>query len=210
MTMFPAELRRPLGKGAQVFAQGDAVTSISLVQSGAISLTRCNADGKEINVAFLGAGDFFGEEALFGRPLRDTTAICIGAGTIFVVSPELFGAEVRSDPGLPMRLASNLSLRFDQVTQTVEDLAFANVEARLLMLFDRLANRYGIAHSDGVAVRLRLTHAQIGVFVGSTRETVSGHLASLIRRQRIRLEGPYYVLLYEDSVTSEYAAPRRA
>lgn len=157
--MFPAGLRRPLAKRAQVFAQGDAVTNVYLVQSGAVSLARSNADGKEVIVAFLGAGDFFGEEALFGRGLRDTTAICIDAGSLFVVSPALFVAEVLSDPSLPMRLASNLSLRFDQVTQTVEDLAFATVEARLLMLFDRLANRYGIPTLDGVSVRLRLTHA---------------------------------------------------
>ncbi len=192
--MFPAESWRPLDKRVQVFAQGDAVTNVYLVQSGAVSLARCNADGKEVIVAFLGVGDFFGEEALFGRGLRDTTAICIGSGSIFGISPEQFVAAVRGDPSLPMRLASNLSLRFDQVTQTVEDLAFATVEARLLTLFDRLANRYGIPTVDGVSVRLRLTHAQIGTFIGSTRETVSGHLASLIRRERLRLEGPYYVL----------------
>lgn len=208
--MFQAELRRTLNKRVQVFAQGDEVTNVYLVQSGAVSLVRSNADGKEVIVAFLGAGDFFGEEALFGRCLRDTTAICIDAGAIYGISPQRFVTAVRSNPSLPMRLASNLSLRFDQVTQTVEDIAFATVEARLLMLFDRLANRYGIPTGDGVSVRLRLTHAQIGTFIGSTRETVSGHLASLIRSQRLRLEGPYYVLLSESSIKPAYAALRRA
>ncbi len=208
--MFPAELRRPLNKRAQVFAQGDAVTNVYLVHAGAISLARSNPDGKEVTVAFLRAGDFFGEDALFGRGLRDTTAICIDSGAIFVVSPEMFGAAIRSDPLLPMRLASNLSARFDQMTQTVEDLAFASVEARLLILFDHLANRYGIPSIDGMAIHLRLTHAQIGTFIGSTRETVSVHLSDLIRRRRLRLEGPYYVLRSESRHTSVYAALRGA
>ncbi len=192
--MFPAELRRSLNKRARVFAQGDSVTNVYLIHDGAVSLTRSNVLGKDITVAFLGAGDFFGEEALFGRTERATTAVCLGAGTIFAVSPAVFVTAIRSDSSLPMRLASNLSLRFDQVTQAVEDLAFAPVEARLEMLFDRLANRYGVTGIDGVAVRLRLTHAEIGSYIGSTRETVSVHLSSLIRRQCLRREGPYYVI----------------
>jgi CRP/FNR family cyclic AMP-dependent transcriptional regulator len=210
--MFPVEFRRHLNYRAQVFAQGDAVTNVYLIHDGAVSLARSNPDGKEVTVAFLGPGDFFGEEAIFGRAARDTTAVCIEAGTIFAASRPLFAATIRSDPALPMRLASNLSLRFDQVTQTFEDLAFATVEARLIMLFDRLANRYGIpsVNGDGVAVHLRLTHAQIGTFIGSTRETVSVHLSGLIRRQRLRQDGPYYVLPHQRTVTGAYVAVKKA
>ncbi len=208
--MFPTELRRAVTSHTHIFSQGDAATNLYLVADGAISLARSNADGKEVVVAFLVTGDFFGEEALFGRRSRDTTAVCLDAGSIFVISPASFAAAARKDPALPLRLASNLSLRFDQLMQTFEDLAFSTVEMRLVMLFDRLASRYGVATGDGTLVHIKLTHAQIGRFVGSTRETVSVQLSTLIRRDRVRVDGPYYVLLHQRKKLSALAATASA
>lgn len=203
--MFPAEWRRAITRHTRIFSQGDATNNLYLVAQGAISLARSNADGKEVVVAFLVPGDFFGEEALFGRRSRDTTAVCLDAGSIFVISPASFAAAARKDPELPLRLASNISLRFEQLMQTFEDLAFSTVEMRLVMLFDRLASRYGVATGDGTLVHIKLTHAQIGSFVGSTRETVSVQLSTLIRRDRVRVDGPFYVLLHQRTRLSALA-----
>ena len=53
-----------------IFSQGDAADSVLYIQKGAVKLSVLSPGGKEAVVAMLGPGDFFGEQALAGHPVR--------------------------------------------------------------------------------------------------------------------------------------------
>src|ERR1700674_902089 len=53
-----------------IFSQGDASDSVMYIQKGAVKLSVLSPRGKEAVVAMLGPGDFFGERALTGHPVR--------------------------------------------------------------------------------------------------------------------------------------------
>jgi len=62
------------------------------------------------------------------------------------------------------------------------------IDARLLLLFWRLADRWGRVTSDGVVVPLRLTHGWLASLVGAQRPSVTtalGHLAGAGRVERM-------------------------
>ncbi len=62
------------------------------------------------------------------------------------------------------------------------------IDARLLLLFWRLADRWGRVTSDGVVVPLRLTHGWLASLVGAQRPSVTtalGHLAGAGRIERM-------------------------
>src|SRR6185295_14013858 len=61
-------------KGEVVFSQGDRGDDIRYIQKGAIKLSVLSRIGKEAVVAMLVPGDFFGEGALAGQPIRIGTA----------------------------------------------------------------------------------------------------------------------------------------
>ena len=65
--------------GQTVFSQGEPANDIKYLQKGAIKLSVLSQIGKEAVVAMLGPGDFFGEGALAGQPLRIGTATAITA-----------------------------------------------------------------------------------------------------------------------------------
>jgi CRP/FNR family cyclic AMP-dependent transcriptional regulator len=53
------------------------------------------------------------------------------------------------------------------------------VDARLLLLFWRLADRWGRVTPQGVVIPLRLTHASLGKLVGAQRPSVTTALKQL-------------------------------
>ena len=62
------------------------------------------------------------------------------------------------------------------------------IDARLLLLFWRLADRWGRVTGDGIVVPLRLTHGWLASLVGAQRPSVTtalGHLAGAGRIERL-------------------------
>jgi CRP/FNR family transcriptional regulator len=184
-------------KRALVFDQGDPTRLVYLIKRGKVRLTRLTADGKEVTVAVLGAGDLFGEETLFDDAPRLTHAVCIEESLLCTARAEdLFGL-LSSDPTLALNVAKILSDRLLDASATMEDLAYAKVPDRIMHLFARLASEHGVGRDEGTLIDVRLTHADIASLVGSTRETVSLELANLAKAGRIVYDGKSIVLPHD-------------
>jgi CRP/FNR family cyclic AMP-dependent transcriptional regulator len=61
-------------KDHQIFLQGDPADAVFYIQKGKVKLTVVSKQGKEAVVALLGAGDFFGEGCLAGKPVVGSRA----------------------------------------------------------------------------------------------------------------------------------------
>ena len=74
-----------LKRSATIYAQGSPSDSVLYVQKGTIRLSVLAGSGKEAVVGVIGPGDFFGEGALAGQPVRLGTATAMTASTILIV-----------------------------------------------------------------------------------------------------------------------------
>ena len=70
---------------AAIYSQGDPSDTVLYIQHGSVKLSVLSKTGKEAVVGMLGPGDFFGEGALAGQPVRLATATAMTASTILVV-----------------------------------------------------------------------------------------------------------------------------
>src|SRR5689334_9730698 len=70
---------------AVIFAQGDPGDSVMYIQNGAVRLSVLSHAGKEAIVGMLGPGDFLGEGALAGQPIRMGTATAVSTTSVLVV-----------------------------------------------------------------------------------------------------------------------------
>ena len=125
-----------------VYSQGDPCDSVFYIQKGGVRLRVISHAGKEAMVAMLGPGDFFGEGALAGQPLRMATAIATSASALLVVdTPQmtrlLHEQHAMSDRFLAYVLARNVRVEADLVDQL-----FNSSEKRLARTLLLLA-RYG-------------------------------------------------------------------
>jgi CRP/FNR family transcriptional regulator len=181
-------------KRAMVFDQGDPTRTVFLIKRGKVRITRLTADGKDVTVAVLGAGDIFGEETLFDDVPRTTHAVCIEESLLCTANADDLFALLSRNPILALNVAKILNERLLDASATMEDLAYARVPDRIVNLFERLADEHGVPAAGGTLIDVRLTHADIASLIGSTRETVSLEMSGLIKAGRILWDGKHVTL----------------
>ena len=81
-----------------------------VVQGGQVEVIREQGE-KEILLAVLKEGDFFGEMALFDRELRSATVRARGEARILTVDEKTFLGRVQEDPSLSFNILRTMSAR---------------------------------------------------------------------------------------------------
>lgn len=125
-----------------IFSQGDLCDSVMYIQKGGVRLSVRSSAGREATVAMLGPGDFFGEGALAGQPLRMGDATALTATTILVLEKErmlrlLHEQRALADRFIVHMLGTNIRIEEDLLHQL-----FTHEEKRLARALLLLA-RYG-------------------------------------------------------------------
>ena len=171
-----------------IFSAGDAADNLYVIVTGYVRLTRMAVSGKEVAIELLGPREVLGEAALFDSRERLFTASSIGGVSVWTLGvADVLGATSNS-ARFGMNLARIAHDRLVRVSTALEDVACTQVPERLLRLFDRMAETHGTQTHVGRYVGLELTHADIALLVGSTRETVSAKLRSLTRSGALRID----------------------
>ena len=157
--------------GEIVYSQGDPCDSVFYIQKGGVRLRVISHAGKEATVAMLGPGDFFGEGALAGQPLRMATAIATSPSALLVVdTPQmtrlLHEQHAMSDRFLAYVLARNVRVEADLVDQL-----FNSSEKRLARTLLLLA-RYGKRDAPH-RVLPKISQETLAGMVGTTRSRVN-------------------------------------
>jgi CRP-like cAMP-binding protein len=174
------ELAREKGfaKGEVVFHQDDPGTCLSCILKGAVKLTRTWRDGREVTVAVLREGNFFGEMALLDGQPQPATAVALQPTRLLLLDREHLAQQVIARTPAVTRLLGELSKRLRATFQTIENLALSSAHDRLLHLLGHLGRRAPLQGDTGVIERAP-THQELAEMVGSSRETVTRTLAAM-------------------------------
>ena len=96
-----------------------------------------------------------------------------------VVLDDRFVLAARRWPSLWQVVTGRVSQRGDRLAAHLAALQQSRVEARIETVLWQLADRWGHVTTDGVVVRVPLTHAMLGRLVAAKRPTISLALTSL-------------------------------
>jgi CRP/FNR family cyclic AMP-dependent transcriptional regulator len=142
------ELRRLLTfrnvpANTRLFHQGDSGDAMYLIESGKIRINIKDEDGKEITLADLAQGDFFGEMALIDGRQRSADAHVTEEARLAVLSREAFLSFFRMNPDVALEMLSALTARLRRTDELLSSRVSRNAneeeEARLT-LADRAAD----------------------------------------------------------------------
>jgi CRP-like cAMP-binding protein len=154
-----------------VFSQGDPCDSIFYLQNGGIQLSVLSHAGKEAVIATLGPGDFFGESALAGRPVRLETATAVMPTTALVVPKRQMIRLLHSQQPLSARFIAHMLIRNARLEADLVDQLFNSSEKRLartLLLLARYSN------GEKPLRRLpKISQETLAEMVGTTRSRVN-------------------------------------
>jgi CRP-like cAMP-binding protein len=85
-------------------------------------------------------------------------------------------------PGITTALVSRSARRAQWLARHLAILENPRVDARLLLLFWQLADRWGTVRADGVTVPFQFTHTTLGRLVRAQRPSVTASLHELSER----------------------------
>jgi CRP/FNR family transcriptional regulator, cyclic AMP receptor protein len=180
-----------------VWEAGAAASSIYIVRSGIVKLSKTNEEGRELTLGFYTRDNVFGELSIVSDAPHDTTAEAYEDTFLLAIGKDDFIRTMMRHPPLSLRMIRLIGERRQRLEARVENLLFRSAHARLASLFLDLSSSFGVRDSRGVIVNLKLTHKEIASLIGATRETVSFAILDLRRDGLIQTEGKRVIILDE-------------
>jgi CRP-like cAMP-binding protein len=129
-------------KAETIYSQGDVCGTVMYVQQGEVKISVLSKTGREAIVAVLGPGEFFGEGALAGQPLRAGTATASAQSTILVIEKSEMLRVLHEQHALSDRFIAHLLTRNRDIEEDLIDQLFNGAEKRLARSLLQLAH-YG-------------------------------------------------------------------
>lgn len=144
--------RRKYPARSTIIYAGDSSDTLYFIISGSVSVVIEDDEGREMVVAYLNAGDFFGEMGLFeDKPSRSAWIKAKTPCEVAEISYQKFKELAKQDAGLIFALSAQLSGRLRATTRKVGDLAFLDVTGRVARcLLDLCKQPDAMTHPDGM------------------------------------------------------------
>lgn len=174
---------------------GDEPTSIYLVLEGSVSILLEDDEGREMVLAFLNRGEFFGEMCLFPEQRSRTAIVRSRLPTLVAeMSYQAFHAFSSADPQIIFEVAGQLAARLRDTSKRLGDLAFLDVAGRMAHALLTLCRQPdAVAHPRGTLVRI--SRQELARLIGCSREMSGRVLKKLEEDGMVSTQGRNILVL---------------
>ena len=186
--------RRRFPTKSTIIYAGDKSDSLFFIVKGSVTVIVEDENGREMVMAYLNVGDFFGEMGLFDN--LDSRSAWVKAKTeceVAEISYTKFREIAQQDPKVLYFIGEQVVSRLRETTRKVCDLAFLDVTGRVARtLLDLCKQPDAMTHPDGM--QIKITRQEIGRIVGCSREMVGRVLKTLEEQGLVRVKGKTMVV----------------
>jgi uncharacterized membrane protein len=134
---------RAVAAGTSLFRAGELGDAMYLIQSGRVRIAVHDAEGKEIVLAELAQGDFFGEMSIIDGKQRSADAAVIEDAHLSVLSRENFLRFINTNPGVALEMLSAVFQRLRHTDRMLQQRVSRNVneeQEKRMTVADRAAD----------------------------------------------------------------------
>ncbi len=179
----PLARERAYPRNSVILFEDDPGDALYVVVTGQVKVVLVGEDGREVILAVLGEGDFFGEMALIDDEPRSAHVIAMEDARLLVLRREDFHAALDKHPRIALGLLRALSRRLRRADDKIGSLVLLDVLGRVARLVLEFADE-----TDGTIITRKVTHHTIAQMIGSSRETVSRTMRELADRGLIEVQ----------------------
>jgi CRP/FNR family cyclic AMP-dependent transcriptional regulator len=189
--------RRRYSSKSNIICAGDRSDSLFFIIKGSVTILIEDDDGREMIVAYLNAGDFFGELGLFdqiGHEIERSAWVRTKTECeVAEISYSKFREVTQQDPEILYAIGGQMAERLRNTTRKVGDLAFLDVTGRVARsLLELCKQPDAMTHPDGM--QIKITRQEIGRIVGCSREMVGRVLKALQEQNLVHVKGKTMVV----------------
>ena len=161
--------RRSYPKGRTIVSEGEPSQSMYILLAGRAKVQRSDSEGKEVILAVLGPGEFFGEMSLIDDSPRSASVITLESCEFMAVSKDAFKTMLQQSPEVSMAVMRGLVRRLREADKKIETLALLDVYGRVARVLLDFSEDVGGER----VVKNRLPRQEIAKMIGASREMVS-------------------------------------
>lgn len=180
--------RRDIPPNTYVFHAGDPGHSFFLVTAGRIKVA-LSRQGREVVLAELGPGDYFGELSLIdGRP-RSADAVALVRSELHELPQDAFFRLVDQHAGIARRLLVELCRRLREADRQIRDLATLDAAGRIVRALWKLGERHGQRAGPDLVFPRAPRQQDVAAVAGTTRATTSRIIRQLAQQGLLTFAG---------------------
>lgn len=182
-------------KGQMVFGPTQRAEQFYVVLSGRVKIYKLSTRGDEQILHLYGAGETFGEAAMWSGVNYPACAQALAETQLLVISRPNLLRLIEASPELAMSMMAGMSAKLRQFNQLIEDLTLKEVPARIAGVLLREARRAGRP-----MIKLKQTKRQLAAQIGTIAETLSRALAKMKAQRLIDVRGSEIEILDQSAL----------
>lgn len=172
----------------QVFDKESDTQDVYFVVSGTVRILTAGPDEREVALADVPAGNYFGELAAIDGMRRSARVVATKDSVLAMLPSPDFLALMRRHPEIAMRVLSRLSRVIRSLDSRVTELSTKTDKQRVFSQLLQLAEPEPLDSERHVIADLP-NHREIAAWTGTSRETVAQAIGELARQGIVRRKG---------------------
>jgi CRP/FNR family cyclic AMP-dependent transcriptional regulator len=177
-------LHRKVARNTVIVRAGDSTDSLYVIISGNARVQVSDAEGREVILTLLGAGEFFGEMGLIDGSPRSADVVSSEVCELLVIAKADFKKGLADNFDLCLNIMKSLVQRLREADHKIESLALMDVYGRVA----KLLLEFSVEEGEERVIRRKLTKQDIAKMIGASREMVSRVMKDLEASGYIRVE----------------------
>ena len=174
---------------ATLINEGDTTDSLFILLSGRVKVYVSSDDGRDMVLAELGPGEYFGELSLSGEK-RSASVQALEPCSCCVVQGGQLRQFLVEHPDFALHLTRKMAHMVRRLTEQVKSLALQDVYGRVVRALTELSDPVG----NERVLRHKLTQQEIAERVGSSREMVNRVMKDLVTGGYVTLRDGLHVI----------------
>lgn len=190
-----------------IFQENEEGNALFIILQGKVKVCLMRSDGKEAILAILRQKEYFGEMALLDNQPRSASVVALEPTWLLILTRQNFVQLVTDNPQLIKTMILELAGRLRKANQKIAGLAFLDAIGRVCGVLTQTADESGEKTEEGIIVRNRPSHEQLGMMAATTRETVTHCMNTLERRGYIVSNGRDLLIYSLDDLKRDFMTP---
>lgn len=178
-----------------IFLESDPAHHFFLILEGKVKISRLHRDGREVVIAILSSGNFFGDMALLNGYPRSTDASSEGQTKLLSIREDDFFALLEQYPYISVELLRELAHRLRNSDSQIKGLSLLNARGRVASTLLRWAQDHGLFEVNRVTIRSMPAQKEMASYAGLTRETFNRILSDLKKEGYIGKKGTDEIII---------------
>ena len=173
---------------------------VYVLLEGTVKILIEQMDGREVILAFLGAGDTVGEMSLVDSSGRSANVMTMEKCTFLWMDRATFQDCLKNVSEFTQNLVRLLAGRLRMANEQIQSLSSLDVAGRLARQLLAFTERYGSSeegNGSGVKINLRLTQTDLAELVGASRERVNQVMVEFRQKGYLSVDSSHHIQVHQ-------------